>query len=82
MIFNLKQFINILKSTKIFPTFKQIEVPEGLKAELFPHFMEKEEKISYRSTSILGKIYDTVKAYEDRDLSSNGEGFLNQKLKL
>ncbi|KAG5243701.1 RNA-dependent RNA polymerase [Salix suchowensis] len=50
---------------------RRIEVPEGLKAELFPHFMEKEEKISYRSTSILGKIYDTVKAYEDRDLSSN-----------
>ncbi|KAJ6746246.1 RNA-dependent RNA polymerase [Salix koriyanagi] len=45
---------------------RRIEVPEGLKAELFPHFMEKEEKISYRSTSILGKIYDTVKAYEDR----------------
>lgn len=50
---------------------RRIEVPEGLKAELFPHFMEKNEKKTYRSTSILGKIYDKVKAYEDMDLSSN-----------
>ncbi|KAL9362556.1 hypothetical protein Peur_045341 [Populus x canadensis] len=50
---------------------EKIEVPEDLKAELFPHFMEKHEKKTYRSTSILGKIYDKVKAYEDMDLSSN-----------
>ncbi|XP_061949141.1 probable RNA-dependent RNA polymerase 5 isoform X3 [Populus nigra] len=49
---------------------RRIEVPEGLKAELFPHFMGKNEKKTYRSTSILGKIYDKVKAYEDIDLSS------------
>ncbi|KAG6770051.1 hypothetical protein POTOM_025718 [Populus tomentosa] len=50
---------------------RKIEVPEALKAELFPHFMEKNENITYRSTSILGRIYDKVKAYEDMDLSSN-----------
>jgi hypothetical protein len=69
-----------LKSTRLFPTLEQIEVPEALKAELFPHFMEKNEKKTYRSTSILGKIYDKVKAYEDMDLSSNGEGFMNLKI--
>nr|TKS00089.1 putative RNA-dependent RNA polymerase 5 [Populus alba] len=50
---------------------RKIEVPEALKAELFPHFMEKNKNITYRSTSILGRIYDKVKAYEDMDLSSN-----------
>ena len=69
-----------MKSTRLFPTLQQIEVPEALKAELFPHFMEKHEKKTYRSTSILGKIYDKVKAYEDMDLSSNGEGFMNLKI--
>ena len=69
-----------MRSTRLFPPFKQIEVPEALKAELFPHFMEKNENITYRSTSILGRIYDKVKAYEDMDLSSNGEGFMNLKI--
>ncbi|KAH7853241.1 hypothetical protein Vadar_000428 [Vaccinium darrowii] len=37
---------------------KKVEVPYELKAEKFPHYLER--KNSYHSTSILGLIYDTV----------------------
>ncbi|XVF34908.1 hypothetical protein REPUB_Repub18cG0098800 [Reevesia pubescens] len=40
---------------------KKIEVPEELKVSVFPHHMEREN--SFKSTSILGKIYDFVKSY-------------------
>uniref|UniRef100_A0A1D1XGI4 RNA-dependent RNA polymerase n=1 Tax=Anthurium amnicola TaxID=1678845 RepID=A0A1D1XGI4_9ARAE len=36
----------------------KVEVPEDLRAEKYPHFLEK--KYSYRSTSVLGEIFDTV----------------------
>ncbi|XVF88617.1 hypothetical protein PTKIN_Ptkin19aG0065300 [Pterospermum kingtungense] len=40
---------------------KKIEVPEDLRVAVFPHYMEREN--SFKSTSILGKIYDFVKSY-------------------
>ncbi|KAJ8751018.1 hypothetical protein K2173_016199 [Erythroxylum novogranatense] len=43
---------------------EKVEIPEELKAELFPHHMERGDK-SYKSTSVLGEIYDEVKSYED-----------------
>ncbi|OMO58283.1 RNA-dependent RNA polymerase, eukaryotic-type [Corchorus olitorius] len=46
---------------------KKVEVPEDLRVGLFPHYMEK--KNSFKSTSILGKIYDFVKSYAE--LQSN-----------
>ncbi|OMO82668.1 RNA-dependent RNA polymerase, eukaryotic-type [Corchorus capsularis] len=46
---------------------KKIEVPGDLRVSLFPHYMEK--KNSFKSTSILGKIYDFVKSYAE--LQSN-----------
>uniref|UniRef100_A0A2P2QNV3 RNA-dependent RNA polymerase n=1 Tax=Rhizophora mucronata TaxID=61149 RepID=A0A2P2QNV3_RHIMU len=46
---------------------KKIEIPDELKAELFPHYMEKKDFSSYNSSSILGKIFDTVKSYEEDD---------------
>ncbi|GMY36155.1 probable RNA-dependent RNA polymerase 5, partial [Fagus crenata] len=46
---------------------KKIEVPRELKAELFPHYMGREN--SFNSTSILGLIYDTVNSYQAEDLS-------------
>ncbi|XP_020536474.1 probable RNA-dependent RNA polymerase 5 isoform X3 [Jatropha curcas] len=46
---------------------KKIFIPEELKAELFPHHMEREKEISYTSTSILGLIYDKVKSFEEAD---------------
>ncbi|GLT51696.1 hypothetical protein SLA2020_250890 [Shorea laevis] len=36
---------------------EQIEVPEELRVNVFPHYMKKKEN-SYKSTSILGKIFD------------------------
>lgn len=45
----------------------KIEVPRELKAELFPHYMERDN--SFNSTSILGLIYDTVNKYQTEDQS-------------
>ncbi|XP_054786888.1 probable RNA-dependent RNA polymerase 3 isoform X2 [Prosopis cineraria] len=44
---------------------KKVEVPKDLRAEIYPHYMEKDS--SYTSTSILGLIYDEVNKcqYED-----------------
>ncbi|WCJ42551.1 RNA-dependent RNA polymerase family protein [Euphorbia peplus] len=44
----------------------QIVLPEDLKAELYPHYMEKEDR-SYKSTSILGLIYDRVASYVEEN---------------
>ncbi|CAN6541027.1 unnamed protein product [Malus baccata var. baccata] len=46
----------------------KVEVPKDLKVSKFPHYMEK--KNSYRSTSILGSIYDRVNEYQPDDLST------------
>ncbi|KAK4753975.1 hypothetical protein SAY87_002079 [Trapa incisa] len=42
---------------------QKIEVPRDLRADVFPHYMGREE--SYHSTSILGLIYDTVTSYQE-----------------
>ncbi|GMN50613.1 hypothetical protein TIFTF001_019771 [Ficus carica] len=44
-----------------------IKVPRELRPKEFPHYMER--KNSFKSNSILGKIYDQVKAYMEEDLS-------------
>ncbi|KAK4601857.1 hypothetical protein RGQ29_011108 [Quercus rubra] len=46
---------------------QKIEVPRELKAELFPHYMERDN--SFNSTSILGLIYDMVNKYQTEDQS-------------
>ncbi|XP_021807143.1 probable RNA-dependent RNA polymerase 3 [Prunus avium] len=45
----------------------KVEVPEELKVKQFPHYMEKLN--SYKSTSILGSIYDTVNDYQAEEAS-------------
>lgn len=47
-----------------------------MKAELFPHYMERDN--SFNSTSILGLIYDTVNKYQTEDQSIKGEDSLLQ----
>ncbi|GLT98519.1 hypothetical protein SLE2022_160210 [Rubroshorea leprosula] len=47
---------------------EQIEVPEELRVKVFPHYMEKKEN-SYKSTSILGKIFDFVESYGEEKFS-------------
>ncbi|XP_056163743.1 probable RNA-dependent RNA polymerase 5 isoform X2 [Syzygium oleosum] len=42
----------------------KIKVPKLLKAETFPHYMGKDNSISFRSKSILGLIFDTVESYQ------------------
>ncbi|KAH6827518.1 hypothetical protein C2S53_007863 [Perilla frutescens var. hirtella] len=44
---------------------KKVDVPNDLRAEMFPHHMGKAPDISYRSSSILGKIYDSVLEFHD-----------------
>lgn len=45
-------------------------IPGELKSNQFPHYMERVN--SYKSTSILGLIYDTVNAYQAEDASIKG----------
>ncbi|CAI0543502.1 unnamed protein product [Linum tenue] len=45
----------------------KVELPPKLKMDRFPHYMEKPDYRSYKSTSILGLIYDEVRKYEARD---------------
>ncbi|XP_077209951.1 putative RNA-dependent RNA polymerase 5 isoform X2 [Tasmannia lanceolata] len=47
-------------------TGMKVEVPRDLKADKFPHFLEK--KNCYKSTSILGSIYDIVDSFQSEDL--------------
>ncbi|KAJ8535569.1 hypothetical protein K7X08_023289 [Anisodus acutangulus] len=46
---------------------KKVSIPRDLKANKFPHYMEKGNAFSYHSTSILGQIYDHVDSYPDED---------------
>lgn len=52
-------------------SLEQVELPNDLKAEKFPHFLERQN--SYVSKSILGSIYDTVDLSKLKDSSSEGE---------
>ncbi|KAF3649118.1 hypothetical protein FXO38_17834 [Capsicum annuum] len=47
---------------------KKVSIPRDLKANKFPHYMEKGNPFSYHSTSILDQIYDHVDSYPDEDL--------------
>ena len=54
----------------------KVDLPDELKPDVFPHYMERDQK--FKSTSILGKIYDFVNsqtAGEHTPLSGN-EPFL------
>ncbi|KAA3457828.1 putative RNA-dependent RNA polymerase 5 [Gossypium australe] len=61
---NLKKLIDLYyEALDASKTGKKVKVPEELRVAVFPHYMEREN--SYKSTSILGKIYDHVKAYQE-----------------
>ncbi|KOM34536.1 hypothetical protein LR48_Vigan02g068600 [Vigna angularis] len=45
---------------------KQVQVPDDLKAEMFPYYMERDK--SFTSTSILGLIYDWVGTWQTKDI--------------
>ncbi|KHG23521.1 putative RNA-dependent RNA polymerase 5 -like protein [Gossypium arboreum] len=61
---NLKKLIDLYYEALDAPkTGKKVIVPEELRVAVFPHYMEREN--SFKSTSILGKIYDHVKAYQE-----------------
>ncbi|KAK9071253.1 hypothetical protein SSX86_009821 [Deinandra increscens subsp. villosa] len=43
---------------------KSVDLPNSLLPRKFPHYLEKNVWRSYHSSSILGEIYDTAKAYQ------------------
>ncbi|KAF5203871.1 RNA-dependent RNA polymerase [Thalictrum thalictroides] len=49
-------------------TGKKVEVPTELKAEKFPHYMERHN--SFCSKSVLGLIYDTANSFQTTELPS------------
>ncbi|KAJ3681816.1 hypothetical protein LUZ60_014389 [Juncus effusus] len=51
-------------------TGKDVQIHADLKVDKFPHFMEKAYTNFYNSTSILGKIHDRVKSFEDEKAQS------------
>ncbi|KAI3421726.1 RNA-dependent RNA polymerase, partial [Psidium guajava] len=48
----------------------KIELPKFLKAESYPHYMEKDK--SFRSNSILGRIFDAVESYQAENQTGKG----------
>ncbi|PIN13666.1 RNA-directed RNA polymerase QDE-1 [Handroanthus impetiginosus] len=44
---------------------KRVHFPNNLKAEMYPHHMERGPEYSYHSSSILGQIYDIIEGYKD-----------------
>lgn len=49
---------------------KQVEIPQELKAEMYPHYMERGNK--YNSKSVLGLIYDRVQSSQTETVSAEG----------
>ncbi|XP_057500335.1 probable RNA-dependent RNA polymerase 5 isoform X2 [Actinidia eriantha] len=50
---------------------KKVVVPDELRAEMYPHYMERPNQ--YHSTSVLGLIYDTVESFQAEDCSADVE---------
>ncbi|KAH6812754.1 hypothetical protein C2S51_021772 [Perilla frutescens var. frutescens] len=81
----METYVLSAKSTEIFKfgvgTFStiprsqenKVDVSNDLRAEMFPHHMGKSSDISYCSSSILGKIYDTVQEFHDEALPRRQE---------
>ncbi|KAK8523195.1 hypothetical protein V6N12_047723 [Hibiscus sabdariffa] len=61
---NLKSLINLYyEALDASKTGKEVVIPEEFRVAVFPHYMEREN--TFKSTSILGKIYDYVKSYQE-----------------
>ncbi|XP_039018521.1 probable RNA-dependent RNA polymerase 5 [Hibiscus syriacus] len=61
---NLECLINLYyEALDASKTGKKVEVQQELRVVVFPHYMERDN--SFKSTSILGKIYDYVKSYQE-----------------
>ncbi|XP_010532294.1 PREDICTED: probable RNA-dependent RNA polymerase 5 isoform X2 [Tarenaya hassleriana] len=47
----------------------KVDLPNELRADMFPHYMERDPEKSFRSTSVLGLIYDFVKSHKTEEIS-------------
>ncbi|KAE8654669.1 hypothetical protein F3Y22_tig00117048pilonHSYRG01475 [Hibiscus syriacus] len=62
---NLECLINLYyEALDASKTGKKVEAQQELRVALFPHYMERDN--SFKSTSILGKIYYYVKSYQEK----------------
>ncbi|KAF6142767.1 hypothetical protein GIB67_023249 [Kingdonia uniflora] len=58
---------DVLKSSRL-KSHKRIIIPKYLRAEKFPHFMERRN--SFNSKSVLGQIHDKVESFQSLELQS------------
>ena len=52
----------------------KVDLPLDLKFDSFPHYMERKNKKNFKSTSILGLIYDTVVSQNEEEPPTCGKG--------
>lgn len=71
---NFKMLRSFNISLPPLPLLKQVRVPNHLKADRYPHYMEKVNE--YHSCSVLGKICDAVEKYKTKSMSRYGEFYL------
>ncbi|KAJ3693856.1 hypothetical protein LUZ60_009336 [Juncus effusus] len=69
----MDQLVNIYYDAVDAPkTGKKVEVPNNIKVKMYPHFMERSASVSYKSTSILGQVYDKVQSFQAQKVDSKG----------
>lgn len=74
---------NLLKLTDIYydaldasKKGAKVDLPPHLELNIFPHYMERKNKGNFKSTSILGLIYDTVVSQNAEEPTSSGTDLL------
>jgi len=55
-------------------TGTEVNLPLDVKVDLFPHYMERNK--TFKSTSILGSIFDTVDFHNAEDTTPSGTDLL------
>lgn len=59
---------------------KQVNFPNCLKAEQYPHYMQRGADITYESFSILGQIYNRMEKSKDEASQTKGENQTHLRL--
>lgn len=70
---NISLLILSCNSSNFYPLilWKKVKIPPGLRADKYPHYMERGESSEFQSTSILGQIYDTVVEFQSFRIGMN-----------
>lgn len=54
----------------------KVDLPPDLEIDIFPHYMERKHKRDFKSTSILGLIFDTVVSHNAEEPPPSGTDLL------